>query len=101
MVLLHDLLVVDYETAVLIFLLEEVFEGTFVFVDVEVDVPDSLHLGQLSDIVHHVEIGVAPGVEFLVEVGVRVYVLILKQNRLRELDEEVNDDDLADALRGE
>ena len=100
MVLLKEIRVVEDQTAVLIGLLEEVFEGTFVFVDVEVDVPDSLHLGQLSDIVHHVEVGVAPGFEFLVEVGVGVFVLILKHNWPRELDEEVNDDDLAGALRG-
>ena len=101
MVLLQEIRVVEDQTAVLTGLFEEVLEGTFVFVNVEVNVPDSLHLGQLSDIVHHIEVGVAPGVEFLVEVGVGVFVLILKQNWPRELDEEVNDDDLADALRGE
>ena len=101
MVLLQEIRVVEDQTAVLTGLFEEVFEGTFVFVDVEVNVPDSLHFGHLSDIVHHIEVGVAPGVEFLVEVGVGVFVLILKQNWPRELDEEVNDDDLADALRGE
>ena len=85
--LLFDVVVVNDEAAFRVPLFEEVFKGTFAFINVEIDVLDPLHLRHLSDVVHHIQVGVSPCVKFFVKVRVRIFVMIFKGNWLRELHE--------------